>query len=387
MNGLVLCLDAGNTKGFDKYENLFTYSQEFSLIANGWTPTSVNVTTNNSIAPDGTLTADTVSNTPNVNSYLAQVRSLSLNTTYTVSLHVKVVSGNGIVVFEMGGFGSASFNLSTLSAPSGGTITSLPNSWYRIQYTFTTGSTGTPSFSTIYLGAYGNVATTNTFAIWGAQLERSSAATDYYATTATAKTRASNWIDLSGRGSIGELVNSPTYNSSNLGYLQFVTDDYARIPNDTALDTQTPTVEVWVKTNATTQYGFWFEKGDVNTQYSLFQEGTVIQWRQKFAGGITNLSTTTATYMNTSSWYQVVGTYTSGSRKLYINGILVNSDAQSGAIDVNSGGMSIGALGGYSGGKSYYYNGNLALCRVYNRALTSTEVLQNFNALRGRFGI
>ena len=192
------------------------------------------------------------------------------------------------------------------------------------------------------------------------------------------------WNDLSGINSSGELVNSPTYNSSNLGYFQFVTDDYVRIPNNTALDTQTPTVEVWVKTNATTQNGFWFEKGEVNTQYSLFQEGTTIQWRM-YIGAITQLSTTTATYMNTANWYQVVGTYTSGNRRLYINGVLVNSDTQSGTIATNAGGMSIGAYGGYTGGKSYFYNGNESICRVYNRALSAAEVSQNFNATRGRY--
>ena len=194
------------------------------------------------------------------------------------------------------------------------------------------------------------------------------------------------WNDISGNNNIGELVNSPTYNSSNLGFFQFVTDDFARIPNNTILDTQTPSVEVWVKTNATTQNGFWFEKGTVNTQYSLFQGGSLIYWRMNI-GGITQLSVTTATYMNTSSWYQVVGTYTSGSRRLYINGALVNSDAQTGTIATNNGGMSIGVYGGFSGGRGYYYNGNLSACRVYNRALTAAEVQQNFNALRGRYGI
>ena len=194
------------------------------------------------------------------------------------------------------------------------------------------------------------------------------------------------WTDRSGINSSGELVNSPVYNSSNLGFFQFVTDDFARIANNTALDTQTPTVEVWIKTNATTQNGFWFEKGTVNSQYSLFQEGGVIQWRMNI-GGVTNLTTTTATYINTSNWYQVVGTYTSGSRKLYINGVLVNSDTQTGTIATNSGGMSVGVYGGFSGDRGYYYNGNLSVCRVYNRVLTATEIQQNYNALKSRFSI
>jgi hypothetical protein len=66
------------------------------------------------------------------------------------------------------------------------------------------------------------------------------------------------WNELSNKMS-AELVNSPTFNSQNNGFFQFVTDDYARIPNNTNLDTQTPSVEVWIKTNATSQNGFWFE--------------------------------------------------------------------------------------------------------------------------------
>ena len=73
-----------------------------------------------------------------------------------------------------------------------------------------------------------------------------------------------------------ELVNSPTFNSQNNGFFQFVSDDYARMPNNTTLDTQTPSVEVWIKTNATSQSGFWFEKGTVNTQYSLFQSSVTL---------------------------------------------------------------------------------------------------------------
>jgi hypothetical protein len=195
------------------------------------------------------------------------------------------------------------------------------------------------------------------------------------------------WTDLSGNGNTGTLTNAPTYSSANLGSISFDgSDDHVIIPENSALNTQTPTVEVWVKTNATTQNGFWFEKGQVNTQYSLFQEGAVIQWRQNF-GSINNLSTTTATYMNTSNWYQVVGTYTSGSRKLYINGTLVNSDTQTGTIATNANGMSIGAYGGFNGTRAYYYNGSLSICRVYNRELSAQEVLQNYDAIKSRYRI
>lgn len=198
------------------------------------------------------------------------------------------------------------------------------------------------------------------------------------------------WTDLSGSSITGTLTNGPTYSSSNGGFISFDgTDDMVVMANSTELDTQTPSVEVWVKTNATTQNGFWFEKGIVNTQYSLFQEGSNIQWRQYYSNlsNITNLTTTTATYMNTTSWYQVVGTYSSGNRRLYINGVLVNSDAQTGTLGTSSSGMSIGVYGGFSGSRGYYYNGSLAICRIYRKSLSAQEVHRNYLATKSRFGL
>ena len=68
---------------------------------------------------------------------------------------------------------------------------------------------------------------------------------------------------------------------------------------------------------------------------------------------------------------------------MYINGVPITSDTQTGTIDTNTGGMTIGS---YNSG-AYYFNGNIAVVKVYNRALSAAEVKRNFNALRGRFGI
>lgn len=189
------------------------------------------------------------------------------------------------------------------------------------------------------------------------------------------------WNDAISSGFNFTLTNGPVYSSSNLGSFAFDgVNDFAVASNNTALDTQTPTVEVWIKTNALNQNGFWFEKGLVNSQYALFQEGTSIVWRQASLSQYT----TTATYLSTSNWAQIVGTYTSGDRRTYINGALVTQDAQTGTVLTNTSGMYIGA---YGTGTGYFYNGNLSIVRVYNRVLSATEVLQNFNAIRGRYGI
>ena len=192
--------------------------------------------------------------------------------------------------------------------------------------------------------------------------------------------------DLAGQTAVGETVNSPTFNAN--GYFSFATDDYIRFPNSTALDVQTFTIEVWVRTNATTQNGFWFEKGTVNSQYSLFQEGSGIACRVNTTGGlITPIYLGTATYMNTTNWYQVVFTFISGSQRCYINAVQVGTGSSTGTLTTSTGGMSIGAYGGYTGGNSYFYNGDLSIAKVYNRVLSQAEVQQNFNATRGRYGI
>jgi len=195
-------------------------------------------------------------------------------------------------------------------------------------------------------------------------------------------------LDLSGRGSGAELVNTPSFSTSSLGSFSFNgTNQIIIAPENSALNTQSPTVEVWVKTNNTTQNGFFFEKGNVNTQYSLFQENATIVWRTM---GLSNQSmyATTATYMSTSSWAHVVGTYSGGVKTIYINGVPVTSaSGVTGTIETNANGISIGAYGGYNGGRSYYYNGEIGMVKVYDRVLTPAEVLQNYNAGKGRYGL
>ena len=194
------------------------------------------------------------------------------------------------------------------------------------------------------------------------------------------------WNDLSGNTNSGSLTNGPTFSNANGGNFGFVTEDFVIMAENSSLNTQTPSVEVWIKTNNTNQNGFWFEKGQVNTQYSLFQEGATIVWRQNLAT-LSSQTITTANYISTSNWAQIVGTFTSGNRKIYVNGALATSDTQTGTIATNTNGMSIGVYGGFNGARGYYYNGSIAIVKVYNRALSADEITQNYNAQKSRFGL
>jgi hypothetical protein len=202
------------------------------------------------------------------------------------------------------------------------------------------------------------------------------------------------WGDMSGSGNNGTLINGVGYTASNSGAMVFDgSNDVVAIPNNTALDSQAITVEVWAKPTFTAQNGFLFEKGNINTQYSLFFETVPktwdrIQWRQVLNGSLSTLQTNiSSTPITLNTWCHVVGTYISGTRILYVNGSSVNSDSATGTVATNGGGMSVGAYGGFNGARNYYYNGGVSVVRVYNRALSANEISQNYNAQRGRFGV
>lgn len=252
------------------------------------------------------------------------------------------------------------------------TITPLGNNDY---YYTATGTRAT--YDSTYKFMDGYLAAGQAIRIWDFQLEEGSVATEYSS------------VFLSASGQIRDLTNTCTSSDNVVAYNPDGSfsfnggNTYVRWNNNTALDTQTPSVDVWVKTNATTQNGFFFEKGLVNSQYSLFQEGANITWRQNYFGvGINSLTVPAATYMNTTNWFNIVGTYSSGDRRIYINGALVASDAKTGTLSVNSGGMYMGEYGG----GSYKYNGQISSVRVYTRALSFEEVLRNFNAQKSRYG-
>lgn len=318
--------------------------------------------------------------------------------THSISCYVRPVTAD-ITEFMIGMLGdggnSVYFNLNTLAISYGGgisnrnafieTVPGYPG-WYRVGANIEgrvggwVGSVGY-SIHTSYTGTLGN----KRCYITGIQYEFTSKPTQFLeaeATRGTTNATGGGWVDLSGNGNHGQLVNGPTYDSANGGSLVFDgTNDYISIANNTALDTQTPSVEVWVRTNATSQNGFWFEKGAVNTQYSLFQEGSNIVWRH--TTNVVSLTASGPTHLSTAAWAQVVGTYTSGDRRIYVNGVQVASDSLAYTIPTNSSGIRIGSY--LDGG--YFYNGRIAIVRVYTKNLSSTEVLRNFEATRARFGV
>ena len=89
----------------------------------------------------------------------------------------------------------------------------------------------------------------------------------------------------------------------------------------------------------------------------------------------------------TNTWVNIVGTYTAGgAMALYRNGVVDVTGTGPSSISYAAQVFGIGTRT-FNGANQFPWNGNISLVQLYNRALTATEVTQNFNALRGRYGI
>ena len=180
------------------------------------------------------------------------------------------------------------------------------------------------------------------------------------------------WTDLSGNGNNGTLTNGPTYSSGNLGSLSFDGgDDYVNCGTP-SISVGKITVNAWIKINA--------------SSFQHIVDSSSGSWHLAILGGnnrpyFWNGSTyhLSAPILTVGQWYMLTGVQGT-TLDIYINGVL----GQSIASNVNVTTYNVN-LGRYQGG-SRPFNGNISQALIYNRALTATEIRQNFNATRSRFG-
>lgn len=96
-----------------------------------------------------------------------------------------------------------------------------------------------------------------------------------------------------------------------------------------------------------------------------------------------NIAHTSGISLNT--WYHLAATDDGSTVRLYINGVQVTSGSS--AVSTTNGTMNL-FVGGWQGaGTAVFLKGNQPSAKIYSRALTPAEILQNFNAHRGRYGI
>ncbi len=213
----------------------------------------------------------------------------------------------------------------------------------------------------------------------GLVLDLDAAKRDSYLGTGTA------WNDISGFQNNSVLTNGPTFNGANGGSIVFDgTNDYVTLNNNSALQIFTGTVCCWVKTS---NAGSGFRSIVVKQwNYGLFTSDNILITYDWSAGAVRS----TGINIADNNWRYIVMSFTDNSGSpsnnaiIYVNGVSVLTTT----IKVNTSyliSLEIGRGGTIPTGDSQYINGSIAQTTIYNRALSATEVLQNYNATKGRY--
>jgi len=202
---------------------------------------------------------------------------------------------------------------------------------------------------------------------------------------------STTWNDISRGGNNGTLINGPTFNSANGGSIVFDgVDDYINCGNSSNLQINQGTISAWVKTSSP---GSSF-RGIITKQnnYGLFtNSGTLITYDWGGTG-----TRNTGINIADGTWKNVAMTFTdntgapSNNAIIYLNGTAILTTTIkifNNLIEVQlaSGGTSDATPSGTRGIQQL--NGSIAQSLIYNRALSSTEILQNYNATKGRYGL
>jgi hypothetical protein len=184
------------------------------------------------------------------------------------------------------------------------------------------------------------------------------------------------WYALTGSAGTATLTNGPVFNPADGGLINFDgVDDYAVTSNFPSLSNWS--TEIWLNPNVYTTA----QKVILDVNLGIRFEIINGYFNSHFGNGsgwiYTNLPSTTPIAANT--WFHVVVTVDASvnyQAKVYVNGILENTTSTSSGTTPN---IPL-YIARFTGATGYEFNGKISAIRIYNKALTAAEVLQNYNA-------
>lgn len=210
------------------------------------------------------------------------------------------------------------------------------------------------------------------------------------------------WYDLSGNSNNSTLENGATFNSSNLGNIEYDgTNDYVSVPNagmETLLDGATSlSVSLWayadaINSNGTTLLCWPIHDSSAVPPYTIFflsLRNSDRAVRSSIGNGSTRvIGAYRTTNIQLGEWFEIGFVWSQSSGLTHF----LNGEMLSGTDTMN---LTLGTpgnnanlyIGTYNSNNSYWHNGKISNVQIYNRALTSQEVLQNYNALKSRFNL
>jgi len=414
-DGLVLCLDPANFRSYPgsgtvcydlseqgnnatltdgvsynyagEQRNLFTYTEQFD---NGiFYKNQVTAVANSGTAPDSTLSADFLAATATTGYHtVVQGFNFVANQTYTWSIHLKSNQYTKAHIAEgyNGTFNCTIDLASGIIISSGGYISStflnLDNGWKRVGITFkpttsfgsSIGVIGYPDSGAtlnVYGAQYTGSPNSGIFA-WGIQFEKGSVMTEYQRIVER-DVKPSFLFD-----GINDMIRVPSPSNK-----------FAWTPSGVGLNNIT--IDMWIKSSDSDGYYLskpWSGGGEYNYTITPTQFTTS-------TNNITHVSSFSS--LSTGRWEHICTIVNPTQKAVYRNGKLASSFTNhnhviNGPFGANTNeSMCIMSLYPYSvpwtGATGFSINGNVGFIKIYNRVLSAAEILQNYNTVRGRFGL
>lgn len=371
--------------GWNKGTNLIPYSEEFDQ----WTKNNSTVSDNIESAPNGTTTADKwVINNGITFADIRQNISSSVGQNYLFFVFAKAGEFSKFQLDASDAQFSdvnVDFDLSTGSiVTSGGDnvtegIIDKGNGWY-LCYMVGEAIAGSGSFIIRNDGTQTGDGSKGMY-LWGGGYVQASDIASYIPTIGN--TTQTSPVLLPQGLTANKDITGVNAVSRNAYALNLDGASWAEVHDNASLDiTSAITLESWFdNTNAYDSIRYLFDKSDNSTNgFELrltSQNGVQIVFRS--LSTISKVAT-----IPTSGWVHVVATYDGANIKMYIDGSLQNTTASTGTITSNAYPLTIG---GDVQNVNYSLNKPIALPRIYNRALSKYEVIQNFDANCRNFGL
>jgi hypothetical protein len=193
------------------------------------------------------------------------------------------------------------------------------------------------------------------------------------------------WLDLSGNNNIGTLASGSAFSSANGGSIALDgADDYIRISQN--INPPNITLEFFYKALISTPYEYLISNARDCCGPQNGYELHIVNGFPRFSIWNSTQAAVNGTSTLINQIYHIIATYDGSQMKIYQNSVLTG--IANSALGIGSSPSFNLAIGGMGFDPAVYnLTGNIYIGRVYNRALTAEEVLQNYNATKTRFGL
>jgi hypothetical protein len=202
---------------------------------------------------------------------------------------------------------------------------------------------------------------------------------------------STSWYDMSGNGNTGTLVSGSGYSSSNNGSIVFDgVNDYVILTRPSQIVTSgSISISLWAKWTTVGTTISTIQALVDNNHNATPRQGFFIQDRPDLNKVLTfgvypsAAGASSSFQVGDGTWKHITGTHSAGTSSLYINGRLDGFLIEPNMVTVQP----FISLGYWQNGPGRYLTGSIASLQIYNRSLSADEVLQNYNALKSRFGL